>query len=139
LGVTKIHLTAWKRPSMKVRGHIEFTITEQSPEMVVSEMPVQPGIKNPFGVVHAGALLWLADVTASVLILGRAEATEGMKGFPLAITLNANFLGNQQDGSLKAVASYVKRGHTVSVVRTAVYGASEKLIADVTTSHVLTK
>jgi 1,4-dihydroxy-2-naphthoyl-CoA hydrolase len=62
-----------------------------------------------------------------------------MKGFPVAITLNANFVHNQQDGSLKAVASYVKRGHTVSVVRTLVYGASEKLVADVTTSHVLTK
>jgi len=139
LGLTKIHITAWKRPSMKVRGYIEFTITEQSPETVVSEMPVQPGIKNPFGVVHAGALLWFADVTASVLVLGSGDATEGMKGFPLAIALNANFLGNQQEGSFKAVASYVKRGRTVSVVRTVVYGASEKLIADVTTSHVLTK
>lgn len=124
---------------MKVQGYIEFTITDQGPEMVVSEMPVQPGIKNPFGVVHAGAILWFADVTASVLVLGPGEATEGMKGFPLAITLNANFLGNQQDGSFKAVASYVKQGRTVSVVRTVVYGASEKLIADVTTSHVRAK
>jgi uncharacterized protein (TIGR00369 family) len=124
---------------MKVRGYIEFTITEQSPEMVVSEMPVEAGIKNPFGVVQAGAIVWFADVTASVLVLGPGQATEGMKGFPLGITVNANFVANQQDGSLKAVASYVHRGHTVSVVRTMVYGASEKLIADVTTSHVLTK
>ncbi|KAF0220168.1 MAG: methyl-accepting chemotaxis sensory [Geobacteraceae bacterium] len=124
---------------MKLQGYIEFTITERSPEMVVSEMPVQPGIKNPFGVVQAGAILWFADVTASVLILGPVEAAEGMKGFPLAITLNANFLGNQREGSFKAVASFVKRGRTVSVVRTVVYGASEKLIADVTTSHVLAK
>jgi 1,4-dihydroxy-2-naphthoyl-CoA hydrolase len=124
---------------MKFQGHIEFSITEQSPERVVSEMPVQPGIKNPFGVVQAGAILWFADVTASVLLLGPDEPAEGMKGFPLAITLNANFLSNQQEGSFKAVASYVKRGRTVSVVRTTVYGASEKLIADVTTSHVFAK
>jgi len=104
--------------------------------MVVAEMPVQPGIKNPFGVVNAGAILWFADVTASVLLLGPGEATEGTKGFPLAITLCANFLGNQREGSFKAVASSVKRGRTVSVVRTMVYGASEKLIADITTSHV---
>jgi hypothetical protein len=32
---------------MKVQGYIEFTITEQSSETVVSEMPVQQGIKNP--------------------------------------------------------------------------------------------
>jgi len=124
---------------MKVQGEIEFTITERSEDRVVSEMPVGAGIKNPFGVVHAGALLWLADVTATVLVMGPGDATQGMKGFPLAISLNANFLGNQSEGSFKAVASFVKRGRTVSVVRTAVYGAGDKLMADVTTSHVFSK
>jgi hypothetical protein len=33
----------------------------------------------------------------------------------------------------------VKRGNTLSVVRTTVYGAEDKVIADVTTSHVLSK
>jgi 1,4-dihydroxy-2-naphthoyl-CoA hydrolase len=65
--------------------------------------------------------------------------SEGMKGFPLAIGLTANFVGNQTEGSLKAVASFVKRGRTLSVVRTTVSGAGDKLIADVTTSHVLSK
>jgi len=124
---------------MKMQGTIEFTITERSEDRVVSEMPVQAGIKNPFGVVHAGALLWMADVTATVLAMGPGRASEGMKGFPLAISLNANFLGNQSEGSFRAVASFVKRGRTVSVVRTAVYGANDKLMADVTTSHVLSK
>jgi len=124
---------------MKVEGKIEFTITERMAERVVSEMPVSPGIKNPFGVVHAGALLWMADVTATVLVIGPGDATEGMKGFPLAITLNANFLGNQSEGSFKAIASFVKRGRTVSVVRTTVYGTGDRLMADVTTSHVLSK
>jgi len=124
---------------MRVQGSIDFTITERSSERVVAEMPVTAGIKNPFGGVHAGAMLWFADVAATVLVMGPGEATEGMKAFPLAIALNANFLGNQTEGSFKAVASFVKRGRTVSVVRTAVYGAGEKLIADVTTSHVLSK
>lgn len=122
---------------MKVQGSIEFTVTERSENRVVSEMPIGAGIKNPFGVVHAGAMLWLADVTATMLVIGPGEISQGMKGFPLAISLNANFLGNQGEGSLKAVATFVKRGRTVSVVRTTVYGAGEKLIADVTTSHVL--
>jgi hypothetical protein len=33
----------------------------------------------------------------------------------------------------------VKRGKTVSVVRTIVYGKSDRLIADVTTNHVAAK
>ncbi len=124
---------------MKIEGSIEFSIIERADNRVVSEMPIRAGIKNPFGVVHVGAILWLADVTATVLVMGSAEASEGMKGFPLAITLNANFIGNQTDGMFTAVSSFVKPGHTVSIVRTLVYGAGEKLIADVTTNHVLSK
>lgn len=124
---------------MKVQGAIEFTVVEQGADRVVSEMPVLPGIKNPFGGAHAGAILWLADVTATVLAMGTTQASEGMKGFPLAISLNANFLGNQADGSFRAVASFVKKGRSVSVVRTLVTGASDRLIADITTSHVLSK
>ncbi|MGZ3524902.1 MAG: PaaI family thioesterase [Thermodesulfobacteriota bacterium] len=124
---------------MKFEGSIEFSVLEQTEERVVSEMPIRAGIKNPFGVVHVGAIIWLADVTATVLVRGSAQASEGMKGFPLAITLNANFIGNQTEGMFTAISSFVKRGRTVSIVRTLVYGANEKLIADVTTNHVLSK
>jgi 1,4-dihydroxy-2-naphthoyl-CoA hydrolase len=121
---------------VKVQGSIEFTVTERNPDKVTSVMPIQPGIRNPFGVVHAGAMLWFADVTATILVLGGAEPSEDMKGFPLAVSLNANFLSNQKEGSFRAVASFVKKGTTVSVVRTVIYGEAERVIADVTTSHV---
>jgi uncharacterized protein (TIGR00369 family) len=124
---------------MNVEGRIEFQVVEQTPERVISEMPIQPGIKNPYGAVHAGAMLWLADVTATVLAMGSTEFSEGMSGFPLAITLNANFASNQREGKLKAVASFVKKGRTVSIVRTTVFGENDKLIADVTTTHVPSK
>ena len=124
---------------MNVEGRIEFQVVEQTPERVISEMPIQPGIKNPYGAVHAGAMLWFADVTATVLAMGSTEFSEGMSGFPLAITLNANFASNQREGKLKAVASFVKKGRTVSIVRTTVFGENDKLIADVTTTHVPSK
>src|SRR5262245_17346786 len=121
---------------MKVEGTIEFSIVEQTQERVISEMLIQAGVKNPFGVVHAGAILWLADVTATVLAMGSSEFSEGMQGFPLAISLYANFAGNQKQGTLRAVSSFVKKGKTVSVVRTTVLGENERLLADVTTTHL---
>jgi 1,4-dihydroxy-2-naphthoyl-CoA hydrolase len=118
-------------------GSLEFTIIELTGDRAVAEMQIADGIRNPFGSVHAGALLWFADVTATRLILGPDRPpTLGMQGFPLAITLNANFISNQTSGTLRAVASFVKRGRTVNVVRTFVYGDGDKLIADITTNHV---
>jgi 1,4-dihydroxy-2-naphthoyl-CoA hydrolase len=102
-------------------------------------MPVQPGILNPFGVAHAGAMLWFADVCATVLAFGGIEMAPGASGFPLAINLNAAFLGNQKDGAFTATAQYIKKGRSLSVVRTTVTGDGGRLIADVTTSHVPAK
>jgi len=121
---------------MRVEGKIEFAVVEQQPERVISEMPIQPGILNPYGVVHAGAILWFADVTATVLAMGSSDFVEGMSGFPLAINLNANFASNQKVGKFRAVSTFVKKGKTVTIVRTAVFGENERLIADVTTNHV---
>ncbi len=98
-----------------------------------------PLMSLAYGIVQAGAILWFVDVTASGLVKGSAQLSEGMKGFPLAITLNANFVGNQTDGVFTAVSTFVKRGRTVSIVRTCVHGTNAKLIADVTTNHRLSK
>ena len=124
---------------MDFEGSIKFSILEQSIDRVVGEMPIHPGITNPYGVVHAGALLWLADVCATVLVLGSPHAAEGQKGFPLAINLNSNFASNQSEGTIRAVSSFVKKGKAVSIVRTTVLGENDRLIADVTTNHVLAK
>ena len=121
---------------MHYTGTIAFTILTQSADEVTAEMPVTAGILNPYGTVHAGASLWFADVTATMLLMQGREPSEGMKGFPLAINLAANLAGNQSDGVFLATARYVKRGKTVSVVRTTVSGRDGRLIADVTTSHV---
>lgn len=124
---------------IKIEGNIAFDIVEQTSERVVAEMPIQPGILNPYGSVNAGAILWFADVTATILVLGPSRPTEGMAGFPLCITLNANFISNQKDGTLRAVSTFVKKGKNLQVVRTIVYGKSDRLIADVTTNHVAAK
>ena len=124
---------------IKMEGMIEFEVVEQTPERVVSELPIQPGVLNPYGVVHGGAILWLTDVTATVLVLGPARPTEGMAGFPLSITLNANFIGTQREGKLRAVATFVKKGKMVNVVRTVVLGKNDRLLAEVTTNHVTAK
>ena len=117
-------------------GKIEFWIEERRDDCVISTMPVKEGILNPFGTVHAGAMLWLADVTATVLALGKVEIGPDGKGFPLAINLSTNLLGNQREGKIKAEARFVRSGKRVTVIRTRVTGTQGRLLAEVTTTHV---
>jgi 1,4-dihydroxy-2-naphthoyl-CoA hydrolase len=127
----KEHIEETKRA-----GNIEFFIEERQEEYVISRMPVQAGILNPFGTVQAGAMLWLADVTATVLAIGKTEIGEEGKGFPLAVNLHTTLLGNQRQGELRAEATLVRRGRRVIVVRTRVTGKEDRLLAEITTTHV---
>ena len=120
----------------KKTGEIEFFIKERRADCVISSMPVKDGILNPFGTVHAGALVWLADVTATILALSQAELSPNGKGFPLAININTHLLGNQRKGEIRAEARFVRQGKRVTVVRTRVTGAQERLLAEVTTTHI---
>ena len=120
-------------------GEIEFFIEERSEDCVVSRMPISKGALNPFGTIHAGAMLWLADVTATVLAIGNTQLGEKGQGFPLAINLNANLLGNQRGGEIRAEARFVRKGKRVTVVRTRVTGDNDRLLAEVTTNHVPAK
>ena len=117
-------------------GEIEFFIEERSEDRVVSRMPVSAGALNPFGTIHAGAMLWLADVTATLLAIGNRQLGEKGQGFPLAINLNANLLGNQRGGEVSAESRFVRKGKRVTVVRTRVFGDSDQVLAEVTTNHV---
>ena len=125
------HLNTAKRT-----GELEFTIEERRDDCVVSKMPVGKGALNPFGTVQAGAMLWFADVTATVLAIGTSEFGEKGQGFPLAINLNANLLSNQRGGEIFAEARFVRKGKRVTVVRTRVTGDGGRLLAEVTTTHV---
>jgi uncharacterized protein (TIGR00369 family) len=117
-------------------GAIEFYIEERNEDRVVSRMPVSRGALNPYGTIQAGAMIWLADVTATVLAIGSTQIDDTGRGFPLAINLNANLLSNQRGGEVRAEARFVRKGRRVSVVRTQVLGADDRLLAEVTTNHV---
>lgn len=122
--------------NLHYQGAIDFSIVEQHPDRVVAKMAVTDGIRNPFGTVHAGAILWFADVSATVLALSATEVKADGSGFPLALSLHAQLLGNVRDGELTATARFVRRGRRVSVVRTEVTDAAGKLLVDVTTNHM---
>lgn len=118
-------------------GAIEFTVESRSANQVIAKMPIQPGILNAFGTVHAGALVWFADVTATLCAVGEPDdIDEEGRGFPLAIDIHAALAGNECAGVLTAEATPVRRGGAISLVRTVVTGPSGRLLMNMTTTHM---
>lgn len=122
--------------SAKRSGHIEFYIEARSDDCVISRMEVAEGILNPFGVVQAGALVWLADVTATVLAIGTQGIGPDGKGFPLAVDLHTTLVGNQREGEIKAEARFVRKSRRLMVIRTRITGQEGRLLAELTSTHI---
>jgi 1,4-dihydroxy-2-naphthoyl-CoA hydrolase len=121
--------------SARRTGNIEFSIEERNADCVVSRMPVTSGILNPFGTVQAGAMIWMADVTASILAIEGQTIEDDGTGFPLAIDIHSTLVSNQRDGEIRAEARFVRRGKRVLFIRTRITGNGERLLAEVTTTH----
>jgi 1,4-dihydroxy-2-naphthoyl-CoA hydrolase len=86
-------------------------ILEASPQKVVAEMEVTPKLHQPFGYLHGGASVALAETVAS--IGAYLAAPEGYTSFGLEI--NANHLRSVQSGKVTASATPLHTGRTTAV------------------------
>jgi len=121
---------------MDYTGNLAFSVNAVSDTEASGEMVISAGMLNPFGTVHAGALVWFADVIATSLVLAGRNPEAGMQGFPLAVNLNTQLMSNRREGVLSARAQYVKRGRQVSTVRTVVMGDDGKVLIELTSTHI---
>ena len=93
---------------------------------------------NPTGNINGGVIISLAD-NLSTGAANRAYAEKtGERRFMVGVDLHAVMLANQQGGTIRGVAMPVRVGRRVTVVRTQVFGDQDKLLAEVTTTHVPT-
>lgn len=89
---------------------IEFV--EAGKERVVARMPVGPKVHQPFGLLHGGASVALAETVASTgAWMNCDQARERVVG----IEINANHLRALRDGVVTAVATPVHVGRRTQV------------------------
>jgi uncharacterized protein (TIGR00369 family) len=103
---------------------LALTFEEISPERVIITMPVTARVHQPFGVLHGGASLALAESAAS--IGANANCPDGMVA--LGQEINANHLRPKVDGTLRAVAVPVHVGRTSQVWSVEIRDEAEKLV-----------
>lgn len=91
---------------------------------------------NPTGNLNGGLFLSMADNVATGSA-GRAYfAKTGERKFMVGVDFHAVMLSNQQGGTVRAVATPVRVGRRITVVRTQVLGDGGVVLAEVTTTHV---
>ncbi len=87
-------------------------IVEATKERVVATMPVGPKVHQPFGLLHGGASVALAETVASTAAwMNVDQATQ----VPVGIEINANHLRAKREGVVTATASPVHVGRSTQV------------------------
>ncbi len=87
-------------------------IVEATKERVVARMPVGPRVHQPFGLLHGGASVALAETVASTAAwMNVDQASEIVVG----IEINANHLRAKRDGVVTATASPLHVGRRTQV------------------------
>jgi uncharacterized protein (TIGR00369 family) len=100
-------------------------ITEATKERVVATMPVGPKVHQPFGVLHGGASVALAESVASTAAwMNVDQATELVVG----IEINANHLRAKRDGLVTATATPVHVGRRTQVWEVRIADEAGKLV-----------
>ena len=87
-------------------------IVEATKERVVATMPVGPRVHQPFGLLHGGASVALAETAASTAAwMNVDQASEVVAG----IEINANHLRAKRDGVVTATATPLHVGRRTQV------------------------
>ena len=87
-------------------------ILEASPDRVVASMPVVPRVHQPFGLLHGGASVALAETVASI---GAYVSVMDQGLGAVGLEINANHVKAKRDGIVTAVATPLHKGRTTQV------------------------
>lgn len=100
-------------------------IVEQEEDRVVATMPVMGATRQPFGRLHGGASVALAETVASV---GTYNLIDRNHQQAVGLEINANHLRGVSEGLVRAVAVPLHKGRRTMVWDIKISDAEERLI-----------
>lgn len=125
-GISLEQLNAMNANALMANLGIQYTFT--SPERIEATMPVDHRTRQPFGVLHGGATLALAETVAglgSMLICAPDEMAFGMQ-------VSGNHVSSAVEGdTVRAVCTIVHRGRSSHVWNVDVFTSTDKLVSTV--------
>lgn len=101
-----------------------IVLEEATPERVVATMPVDSRHHQPFGLLHGGASVALAETVASV----GAHLNAGAGRMAVGMEINANHIRPKRSGQVRAVATPAHIGRSSSVWEVRISDEAGKLV-----------
>lgn len=112
-------------PRSGLAQSLGIEVLELTPTRVVATMPVDERTRQPFGILHGGASVALAETVAS---LGSAVSVDRSEFIAVGLEINANHVRAKRDGIVRATALPIHSGRTTHVWDIRIVDESDRLI-----------
>lgn len=106
-------------------GHIGIRITEIGDDYLKGTMPVDHRTRQPYGLLHGGASVALAETLGSV---ASAFVVDRSKYDCVGLEINANHVRGAREGFVTATARPIHLGKTTHVWDIRIHDEKEKLV-----------
>lgn len=117
-----------RRAKHALMGNLGIQYTYASADRIEATMPVDERTRQPFGILHGGATLALAETVAglgSMLVCQPDEIIVGMQ-------VSGNHISSAHEGdTVRAVGTIVHKGRSSHVWNVDVYTSTDKLVSTV--------
>ena len=108
-----------------IMGTLQIEISEYTPERVVAKMPVTPKTHQPFGLMHGGVSVVIAETVASA---GSYQFIDAARQRAVGLEINANHVRSVREGVVTAVGSPVHVGRRTIIWDIRIYDEADKLV-----------
>jgi len=111
--------------SQTIMATLGIEITEFTKERVVATMPVTPKTHQPFGIMHGGVSVVIAETVASA---GSYQFIDAQKQRAVGLEINANHIRSKRDGVIHAIGIPIHVGRRTIIWDIRIYDEGENLI-----------
>jgi uncharacterized protein (TIGR00369 family) len=105
---------------------LNVRVVEATPDKVVVELDVGPHVHQPFGILHGGASAVIAESAASIGAFLNCDPTSE---YCVGTDLNISHLRAKREGTVRAIATPIRKGRTMHVWNIDVTGDDGKQVA----------
>ena len=100
-------------------------IVELTAERVVATMPVDVRTQQPYGLLHGGASVALAETVASLAAIMNVDQ---QRFRPVGLEINANHIRAKTEGTVRGTATPIHIGRTTHVWNIEIVDEQERLV-----------
>ncbi|HEX3010898.1 MAG TPA: hotdog fold thioesterase [Syntrophomonadaceae bacterium] len=100
-------------------------MAEYNEKQVIATMPVTPKVHQPFGILHGGVSLVLAETVASA---GSYQFIDYPRKYAVGLEINANHVRSVRDGIIRAIGTPLHIGRSTLIWDVRIYDEQDNLV-----------